>query len=257
MYEEHPDFPTPPDDTVIWRYMDLAKYVDLLRSAALYFARADKLGDPYEGSIPISTVRKRVATMAILQQQMKADTDLPTGLEHFKNLPRFTLVNAWHCSTYESDAMWWLYARHDSGLAVRTTVGDLKRSLGKVKDDNVMIGRITYVDYDTADFHLGNFLWLYLHKRLAFAHEQEVRAIILRSPLMIDLPDGTQRVDWTRDICDVGVRVPIDTLQLIQGVVVAPFAQEGYRGLVQDLTGRYGITVDVRQSELTRLPFWP
>ena len=50
MVERHPSFPPPPDPHVpVWRYMDLTKFVWMLQMKALYFCRADRLGDPYEG----------------------------------------------------------------------------------------------------------------------------------------------------------------------------------------------------------------
>jgi hypothetical protein len=49
---EHPNFSHPTDRTIaLWRYMDLSKFVALLQTGKLYFARADKLGDPFEGSV--------------------------------------------------------------------------------------------------------------------------------------------------------------------------------------------------------------
>ncbi|MFN8224152.1 MAG: hypothetical protein U0R50_13000 [Gaiellales bacterium] len=56
MYDAtHPVFNAPPDDTVVWRYIDLAKLISLLDHRALYFARADTLGDPHEGALPAPT----------------------------------------------------------------------------------------------------------------------------------------------------------------------------------------------------------
>ena len=50
MISEHPSFESPADrDVSIWRYMDLAKFIWILQKKALFFARADQLGDPYEG----------------------------------------------------------------------------------------------------------------------------------------------------------------------------------------------------------------
>ena len=50
MYTEHPTFSPPPDDAVLWRYMDFTKFVSFLDKSSLFFARADKLGDPFEGA---------------------------------------------------------------------------------------------------------------------------------------------------------------------------------------------------------------
>ena len=50
MYEEHETFTPPSSDAILWRYMDFTKFVSLLEKQALFFPRADKLGDPFEGS---------------------------------------------------------------------------------------------------------------------------------------------------------------------------------------------------------------
>ncbi|MDQ1391242.1 MAG: hypothetical protein QOF30_219, partial [Acidimicrobiaceae bacterium] len=71
-YAKHPVFVTPSDETTLWRYMDLPKFVSLLEKGALFFSRADKLGDPYEGSLT-------GPTLAALHTQLVtigADTEL-------------------------------------------------------------------------------------------------------------------------------------------------------------------------------------
>ena len=60
MASEHPVFKAPSDPkTTLWRYMDFTKYVALLESEKLFFARADTLGDPHEGSVSSATVDLR------------------------------------------------------------------------------------------------------------------------------------------------------------------------------------------------------
>ena len=47
----HPCFTVPDDPNAsVWRYLDFTKFVDMLERRQLFFARADKLGDPFEGS---------------------------------------------------------------------------------------------------------------------------------------------------------------------------------------------------------------
>ena len=53
MHEPHPTFRPPPDmDGKIWQYMELAEFVSMLHRKALFFIKANKLRDPYEGLIP-------------------------------------------------------------------------------------------------------------------------------------------------------------------------------------------------------------
>ena len=41
-------------ETELWRYMDFAKFVSMLEQRSIYFARADVLGDPFEGASGIT-----------------------------------------------------------------------------------------------------------------------------------------------------------------------------------------------------------
>ena len=49
--EYETDYEIPNDDTVIWRFLDLAKFVSLLKEKALYMTRADKFEDQFEGAV--------------------------------------------------------------------------------------------------------------------------------------------------------------------------------------------------------------
>ena len=51
--KNHPAFPQPEsDDIKLWRYMDFYKFESLLENKRLIFPRADKLGEPFEGTRP-------------------------------------------------------------------------------------------------------------------------------------------------------------------------------------------------------------
>ena len=66
----NPVFRQPADEAAaVWRYMDFAKFVDLLATEELYFARADKLGDPFEGLYPRAVVEERRRALLRLAEQ--------------------------------------------------------------------------------------------------------------------------------------------------------------------------------------------
>lgn len=106
MYTEHPAFQLPPLDTMIWRYTSLAKLVHNLQSQSLFFARADKLGDPFESSLPVANA---------IDRRRKGETLAPGQRDR-------TLVNCWHVNNHESYAFWNIYAREHEGLAIRSTI---------------------------------------------------------------------------------------------------------------------------------------
>jgi hypothetical protein len=60
MYNEHPIFEKPDNENAkIWRYLDFTKFVSMLEKKALFFVRADKLGDQFEGSFSKANLELR------------------------------------------------------------------------------------------------------------------------------------------------------------------------------------------------------
>jgi hypothetical protein len=134
MYEEHSKIDTPPDDTVIWRYMNLEKLLALLRSRSLYLCRLDRLRDPWEG------LWSPWAVDAI-RQQLRGQAE---GLIRAQNMmKRLFYVSCWHENSCESAAFWDQY-QSSRGLAVRSTVGHLKDS--SCLAPRFFIGRVQYLN---------------------------------------------------------------------------------------------------------------
>lgn len=46
----YPDYVIHEDDSVIWRFPNLAKFISLQKERALYLTRADKFEDQFEGA---------------------------------------------------------------------------------------------------------------------------------------------------------------------------------------------------------------
>ena len=40
-------------ETIIWRYMDIIKFLDLIQTQQLYFSNIENFNDPYEGFVSI------------------------------------------------------------------------------------------------------------------------------------------------------------------------------------------------------------
>src|SRR5579885_2982706 len=136
-------------DLQIWRYMDFAKFVAILETRALHFARADTLGDPFEGASGIverelywdgfyrDFFRQALATApepTLPPPDAVLDHEADRLLKEFKQLGELDrlrhFVNCWHAGTAESEALWRLYCPPPSpGIAIRTTVGALEKSL--------------------------------------------------------------------------------------------------------------------------------
>jgi hypothetical protein len=101
MFTKHPDFVAPGKKDVLWRYFDLARYLDLLIREQLFFARAEEMEDPKE----------------------------EWGIN----------MSSWHSNGEESYAMWKIYARGTAGLAIQTSFGRLRDAF-RVTDKPIWIG---------------------------------------------------------------------------------------------------------------------
>jgi hypothetical protein len=72
MFKERPNYKLPEKlDVPIWRYMDVARLISMLENSALYFCRADKLGDRFECSLPSAFFDKVMAEPESKRQFMQ------------------------------------------------------------------------------------------------------------------------------------------------------------------------------------------
>jgi hypothetical protein len=187
----------------IWRYMDFAKYVSFLESSALWFSRADKLGetfegklgDPYEGDISKATLAARLGRFASVGLLDAPDEYLEPMVQHHRNkintYREWTYINSWHMNERESAAMWSLYARTNEAVAIQSTYARLRDCLpsnvyaGEVSSEEfpgerldeptqIYVGEVRYIDYETEPIPEANVFWPFIHKRRSFEHEREL-----------------------------------------------------------------------------------
>lgn len=240
----------PRDTSLLWRYLDFPKYVSLLATRALHFARADTFGDPYEGAKGLrqrkdkwdahflSFFREALRTAPVDDPKQRLSEDeieqrAPKFIEELEQIGQAdrsrTFLSCWHENPVESEAMWRLYAASFSNaLAIRTTYERLYRALGRSPD--IPIGRVKYIDMRTAFAGVNDAFW---RKRLSFQHENEVRAVVR------DFQAQTP-----------GKLVPCDLSILVEAVYVSPEAPSWFASVVNDVTAKYGLSVQVSPSTL-------
>ncbi len=272
MLQSDPNLSVPPDDTPLWRYLDFARFMALLDSASLWFARADTFSDPYELAVPALDVpAARAGAAAILADRrtregvlryLAAVAEQPgtelAGLpdaEIAGLLLRFAsqalYISCWQQNEDESAGMWESFVQGNNGVAVRTTLGALRHVLDAGSADrDVFLGRVEYLDYRAGSW--GGFHWFApaFHKRRVFRQEQEIRAVIVW-PNYRDLAEGTADFPVT-----AGIALPVDLTLLIQGIVIAPKADPWFPGLVASVLRRYGLSTVPVSSELAHTPEW-
>ena len=171
---KHESFFPPPANCVLWRYMDLTKLLSLLESNRLFFPRSDKFDDPYEGAWSQAGVK-------LLRDPTTNGGMPPEAVEsfiaHAEQMKQQMFISCWFTSDHESAAMWQLYLQSPEGIAIKTD----RDSLTAAIDAAPYKGRTTivrYIDYETTPIPFGNLFFPFIHKRLSFADENEIRAII-------------------------------------------------------------------------------
>ncbi len=245
----HPNFKEPSDPNIkVWRYMDFTKYVSLLDTRSLYFARADKFDDPFEGSYSHANINLRPSIYSHYWAEMdpaareRALASMSRAAEWSR---QWTFINCWHMNEYESAAMWALYARSSEAIAIQSTYNRLHTCL----PSGIFVGEVQYIDYTKDWLPEGNTFAPFVHKRKSFEHERELRAVIQDLPIEDVILVGKQNPEPGRS-----VHVDLDTL--LEAVYIAPSAPSWFRSLVASITRKYGLDTPIVHSSLDAKPVY-
>lgn len=262
---------------ILWRYMSLDKFINLLDDEGVFFAplSAYQHSDPYEGYPPtvalkamyvVSDPAYRTASQTILLAEKlerpwspnveeavnAARAGIAARPEKFRGLVdalcKGMLVSCWYYSEHQSEAMWKLYGDQGKGVAVRTTVGKLKRALeeaeGNARQTTIFIGKVKYVDYSdptitpsdcSIDGHIVPLL-----KRISYSHENEVRAFLMPD-LDVSNIDGFIIKPFMAS-CNVR--------SMIEGVYVSPYTSTPFLKAVQAVVKKFELSCTVEKSNL-------
>jgi hypothetical protein len=243
----HPVFEAPADPNVkIWRYSDFSKYVSFLEKSALFFPRADLLGDPYEGA----TSHANRPLWPIVYKDTIPLSILESRTFHGRWEREWTFINCWHMNEHESDAMWHLYARTCDAVAIQSTYARLHRVL----PSGTFVGIVKYMDYKTEWMPEDNGFYRFMRKRKSFEHERELRALIQDLPTKPDPRGSAIGVFNYVPNPNTGRVVPVKVPELVEKVYVAPAAPAWFHHLVTSITAKYALDVPVEQSALDQIP---
>jgi hypothetical protein len=248
MRQEHPVFDRAIDpDAPVWRYFDLAKFTAFLQQRALFFARADLLGDPLEGSFTQAYAAQREAlignppegrTSQIQEEIFRHNERI------FATDPKTIFVSCWHLGDHESMAMWRGYGGGPYGVAIRSTFDRLDRSIPDMvenpyRSEPVFVGRVRYIDYTSLADHLPhefNVYGRFMCKSVAYRDEREVRAVF------------TDFSTHMNAVPPPGYAVPVELTILSPTVVVSPLAPSWFRETVERLCVASGLEWQVASS---------
>ena len=227
MYINNPNIKLPNDpNTVVWKYLDLSKFLDLLLSQKLFMSRSDKFEDQYEGTFSEPT----------FEEIKKLSIDNPDFLNHYKIRREKVAISSWHINEYESFAMWQIFTQNSEGLAIQSTIGRLQRSLLPETDFEQYIGEVNYIDYKKELIPFDDSFFPFLFKRKSFQYEGEVRVIT-------DI--GTSDIQINE-----GLKISVDINELIEKIYIHPKSENWYKNLVIQLVKQLGFKFTIEKSDL-------
>jgi hypothetical protein len=223
IYAEDWPFQIIPDSEILWRYMDLWKFGDLLRTSTLYFSRPDKLKDPFEGRFSPGNLRQRSRSDEAFRQAYNIDDrDTRTYPELHRKL---VFISCWHRNTRESFEMWQAYTSSSDSVVIATSAKALRRFL----PEELMKYAVKYapLDFPRTEFSHNA---LFYYKPSGYGFEREYR--VLRSPhedevFYVDKPEDEFR------------RIPIRTKKIIHRVITHPNAAWETKLKVEELVRTY------------------
>ncbi|NUY82046.1 hypothetical protein HUK80_14165 [Flavobacterium sp. MAH-1] len=224
-HDNHIQLPSDPD-TIVWKYMDLSKLIDLLLSGKMFMSRSDKFEDQYEGTFSEPTY----------EEIKKLSADNPGFLEYYKQHREQVVISSWHLNEYESFAMWQIFTQKQEGLAIQSTIGRLQKALAPENQFAQYIGEVNYIDYKKEYIPFDNTFFPFLFKRKSFQYEREVRIIT-------DVSGFDMKIDN-------GLKIDVDICQMIEKIYIHPKSENWYKNLVIELVKRLGFDFGIEKSDL-------
>lgn len=227
MYLNNPNITLPDDpDTIVWKYLDLSKFLDLLLSKKLFMSRSDKFEDQYEGTFSEPT----------FEEIKKLAADNPEFLNYYKTHREKVAISSWHINEYESFAMWQIFTQNSEGLAIQSTIERLQKAVRRENNFDQYIGEVNYIDYKKEYIPFDDLFFPFLFKRKSFQYEREVRILTDTSKSDIKLNDG--------------IKINVDLKQLIEKIYIHPKSENWYKKLVIELVERLGFGFEIEKSDL-------
>lgn len=254
----------PPDSSIkVWRYMDVTRLVALMQTRSLHFARADTLGDPFEGSL---ARLNQISHELTITQMLKDQENLPSSAVRYtrdqlrgilaqstRKVRQWVYISCWHCGETESLAMWNQYGSSGGSVVIQSTYQKLMDALpaqtcidkDRSENTSIYLGLVQYKNYSSLHEGLtlnANMLSRFIHKRTAFEYEREVRGFLM-------FPAADSRSIWS-------VNVKVDFEQLIESIRVRPGTSDWERQAIETLIGKYGLGMKVTPSEIDIEPMF-
>lgn len=258
--------PEPAPDAQVWRYSPLWALLWAIEHRALHLTLLEELRrkhDPFEASVPkrikdddmvVCGSRSQFTDSYFFDDMAPAPVPSEDNLTRLgrlrKGLLRSAHASSWRLG-YESAPMWKLYCGVTDGVAIRSTFGELRNSVGG--DPDTVVSAVKYCDYQTERFtiHTQNYHPA-LHKQRVFSMEEEVRVLRYREE------------DFNRAAADSAFALPPNWSlkwnpeDVIHRIVINPYCPPPYLPTAKAAIGRLSpvLADKVSPSDLSSDPLY-
>lgn len=248
------------DDQVIWRYTTISQFLNSLRKAesdgysTLNFTRTSWFDeeDDFEGTVPKKNIENNRRNLEkfnnpdldVDEHMLKMYGDQLPNVEDsgqegaIERMRELVYLSCWIAKERESNPMWYAYSNRKTGIAIKSTVGDLVNSLVDWSE-RVFYGKIKYLDFEESHIPLSPIQYFFL-KRPEFIDEQEFRlALSFKQTPAMQFPTRAEEMASppNKKRCDI----TIDLDSLASGIFVHPQSPDYVKPMMEDLLSKYHI----------------
>ncbi|HEV8030310.1 MAG TPA: hypothetical protein VGP42_04760 [Stellaceae bacterium] len=251
--ETYPDQLEPENqDAVIWRFISMAKFQNLIETGELYFCRADLFSnDEREGLPPEEYLPALLGLNPLVLRDRQQLNHQIGSIAQFRES---FYISCWQLFRDETYKMWKEYG--EGGVAICSRYSLLKSALDAM-DDRAFLGLVRYGAEHLTGFNLFRFITT---KRVDYAAEQEVRAMLwIMDPLAginrhFDIANQAHSRPLTPPPERVlqGQRRGVDLQTLVTEIVVTPWASPAAYDEINRLATSNGYAFPIRLSQLAR-----
>lgn len=190
---------TVPNNTVIFRYINILKFLDLLIKKSLFFSNYKYFSDRYEKEF----TNKYLQNFAVKARTSIVDDNMKGLINYYNN----RYVNCWNISNSEEYLLWKSYCHNiNHGVAIKSSVKRLTDSLDKFNKDIIFTCRkINYIPYSSISQDTMDVEYPIFTKYNFYSSENEFRISCI-----VDHCETNEK----------GVYVPIDLNILIDSIIL-------------------------------------
>lgn len=249
----------PPDDTKLWRYMDIPAFIFLISKQQLTFARADLFEDRFEGIIPEGTAAAMNiwANTEIKEGRLKSGMGYENLSELLNTVNKKAYISCWCKENHEMVHMWKIYSK-PNGVCIETTYKDLIDSCD-LEDESIVATEVKYVDFKNHVYsYNGNPISVFTMKRKEYKSESEFRLIMRTNKSTSDYLGTLLHDHEFRNKEEIRIynSTPVlycnvNTKQLIHKIHLSPYAPAWYIDVITNLINAFNLSgKQILRSEL-------